>query len=911
MRFTYKFTNLLGTVYHKGNLLFTPDGQTLISPVGNRITFYDLKSNKSETLPIESRYNFTTLALDPKGITLIAVNEPGEALICSLISRRVINRFHFKRPIRDVKFSPNGKYIAVTKENNVFVYLAPKSCTKQYNPFVLEKVFHFSYDETVCLDWTSDSRILAVGGKDMTTKIYAVEKLKNFSVCTLGSHTDSVVGVFFEDKSLDMYTVSKNGILCVWDCNVDLESLVPVDSEEAEEKNDENSEGEDDVGVPKEKRRKTEESSERTYYKRIGRHFIKDVLKKEGDSYLSLTAADYQRNTHIFVAGFSNGAFLLYEMPDCNLIHSLSISSLGIQSVIFNSSGDWIAFGCPGVGQLIVWEWQSETFVLKQQGHFNNMHCLCYSPEGMYIATGGEDGRVKVWDTTTGFCFFTFSEHTSSVTAVTFIQSGKAVISASLDGTARAYDLKRYRNFRTFVTPKEGTQLSCLTADPSGEIVCAGSQLDFEIFVWGMRKGDLLAVLAGHEAPVSGISFSPSEAVLISTSWDKTVRIWDVFENKGSRETINLTSSGLEIAYKPDGNEFAVTTLDGQISFFDVHTAVQLGTIEGRNDLYVGRRETDEVTAKKLMKSQAFNTLCYSADGEYVLAAGVSKYICIYHSAFYALVKRFEVTCNLSFDAVEDFINRRRITDFGNKALIEERMDEEVDAIATPGTKKLDKSTRTFKPQIKVSSVKFSPTGRAWAATTTEGLLIYSFDPDLIFAPLDASVDITPDTIREELHKKDYSNALMKSLGLNEQKIIVEVLESIPADYVENVVFCLPVLYAERLLKFISGQVNRRRHLEFYLLWIEHLLMIHGTKLKNKSLALTPDLTDMERQLLQCGKPFVKMFNEVINDLSYTSVMGKIYEQKAEEETEDNMLMNNEDKDDCHLSSDESVAMES
>lgn len=88
-----------------------------------------------------------------------------------------------------------------------------------------------------------------------------------------------------------------------------------------------------------------------------------------------------------------------------------------------NSSGDWIGFGCSGkntsfslmlclfsrfdlifflnvhivasgMGQLLVWEWQSESYVFKQQGHFNNMASLAYSPDGQYIATGGDDGKV-------------------------------------------------------------------------------------------------------------------------------------------------------------------------------------------------------------------------------------------------------------------------------------------------------------------------------------------------------------------------------------------------------------------------------------------------------------------------------------------------------------------------------------
>lgn len=49
-----------------------------------------------------------------------------------------------------------------------------------------------------------------------------------------------------------------------------------------------------------------------------------------------------------------------------------------------------------GMGQLLVWEWQSESYVFKQQGHFNNMASLAYSPDGQYIATGGDDGKVSV-----------------------------------------------------------------------------------------------------------------------------------------------------------------------------------------------------------------------------------------------------------------------------------------------------------------------------------------------------------------------------------------------------------------------------------------------------------------------------------------------------------------------------------
>jgi periodic tryptophan protein 2 len=52
--------------------------------------------------------------------------------------------------------------------------------------------------------------------------------------------------------------------------------------------------------------------------------------------------------------------------------------------------------------------------------------------------------QVKVWNMSSGFCFVTFTEHTAGITGVTFTQNGQVIISASLDGTVRAFDLNRF-----------------------------------------------------------------------------------------------------------------------------------------------------------------------------------------------------------------------------------------------------------------------------------------------------------------------------------------------------------------------------------------------------------------------------------------------------------------------------------
>ncbi|KAG8535966.1 hypothetical protein GDO81_027385 [Engystomops pustulosus] len=147
--------------------------------------------------------------------------------------------------------------------------------------------------------------------------------------------------------------------------------------------------------------------------------------------------------------------------------------------------------------------------------------------------------------------------------------------------------------------------------------------------------------------------------------------------------------SGLAVTFRPDGGELAVASLDGQITMWDPEKGVQTGSIEGRHDLQFGRKETEKVTAKLSSKGKAFTALCYSADGHALLAAGASRYVCIYHVKEQLLAKKFEISCNYSLDAMEEFLDRRKMTEFGSLALVDDGTgDVDGVALSLPGVRK-------------------------------------------------------------------------------------------------------------------------------------------------------------------------------------------------------------------------------
>jgi hypothetical protein len=66
-------------------------------------------------------------------------------------------RLRTNRHIRSVSFSPDSKHFALTKEDCAFVYKSPGAHTRDYSPFVMERVLKVSLDTSVadpgCLSW--------------------------------------------------------------------------------------------------------------------------------------------------------------------------------------------------------------------------------------------------------------------------------------------------------------------------------------------------------------------------------------------------------------------------------------------------------------------------------------------------------------------------------------------------------------------------------------------------------------------------------------------------------------------------------------------------------------------------------------------------------------------------------------
>jgi periodic tryptophan protein 2 len=776
------------------------------------VSVFDLINNQSYTLPFAHRSNISRIALHPRGHLLLTVDDSGHAILSHFTRRIVLYHFSFKSPASALSFSPTGDHFAIGLGRKIEVWKTPATpgaasdgpeggdAGLEFAPFVKYRQYVGHHDTVQSIRWSGDSRFFLSASKDLTARIWSLDPEPGFTPTVLAGHREAVYAAWFSKDQETIWTISKDGALFQW------QYLPPHDA--------------DPQHINEEDERWR--INNRHYYFQDQAH---------------LTSAAFHPASNLMVAGFSNGIFLLHELPDFSEIHKLSISASTIDTVTINHSGEWLAFGSSALGQLLVWEWQSESYILKQQGHFDSLNALTYSPSGDRVITCADDGKVKVWDTSSGFCIVTFTEHTSGVTACEFAKRGNVLFTASLDGSVRAFDLIRYRCFRTFTAPSR-LSFSSLAVDPSGEVVAAGSLDDFDIHVWSVQTGQLLDQMSGHEGPVSTLAFAPNGGHLVSGSWDRTVRIWSVFGRSQTSEPLQLQSDVLAVTVRPDGRQIAVSSLDGQLTFWSLSEATQESGLDGRRDASGGRKATDRRTAANAAGTKSFGTIAYSADGTVLLAGGNSKFICLYAVETGVLLRKFTVSVNLSLDGTQEFLNSRLLTEAGPRALLDEQgeasdLEDRMDT-SLPGAKKGDAAQRQTAAEVRVPGVTFSPTGRAFCAASTEGLLLYSLDTGAVFDPFDLDIDITPESTIETIRKREWLKALVMAFRLGDLKLVRKAYYAVPISDIGLVVRDLPGVYLDRLLRFVSKECDQSQHLELNLLWAESLLTQHGRLLKER-----------------------------------------------------------------------------
>ena len=230
-------------------------------------------------------------------------------------------------------------------------------------------------------------------------------------------------------------------------------------------------------------------------------------------------------------------------------------------------------------------------------GHINDVYAIAYSPYGCLLASGSWDNTVKVWDLAKGSEVRTLSEHRDPVKAVAFSPDGKLLASSSADKTIKLWKVVELRDSVMFSDTFSGHNESveavafspCKQRDPSGttciewDKLLASSSWDNTIKLWDVDNRKEVRTFSGHTGPVYSVAFSPDGKLLASGSADNTIKLWDIATGREARTLSGHSGPAYSVVFSPDGKSLASGSHDKTIKLWNVDGGSVKSTFSGHD----------------------------------------------------------------------------------------------------------------------------------------------------------------------------------------------------------------------------------------------------------------------------------------------------------------------------------------
>lgn len=156
-----------------------------------------------------------------------------------------------------------------------------------------------------------------------------------------------------------------------------------------------------------------------------------------------LTCLTISADSTLALTGSKDGSVHMVNIITGKVVSSLVSHTDSIECIGFSRSSPWAATGSMDQ-KLIIWDLQHSS-PRSTCDHEDGVTCLTWLGTSKYIVTGCVDGKVRVWDSLSGDCVRTFRGHTEAIQAISVSAHQDFLVSVSLDGTARVFEIADFQ----------------------------------------------------------------------------------------------------------------------------------------------------------------------------------------------------------------------------------------------------------------------------------------------------------------------------------------------------------------------------------------------------------------------------------------------------------------------------------
>jgi COMPASS component SWD3 len=201
-------------------------------------------------------------------------------------------------------------------------------------------------------------------------------------------------------------------------------------------------------------------------------------------------------------------------------------------------------------------------------GHTRGINDLAWSPRAPnLIATASDDKTLRIWDVTRS----SSASHDAGTGTGTGVPPGNTVGSPSV-GTGNNLGDTEANNITDALVEFKGHTNFCFSTkfSPQGNLLVSGS-FDETVKIWDVRTGECVSTLPAHSDPVTGVDFNTDGTCIVSSSHDGLMRVWDVATGECLKTIYAEGNPPVTfVKYSPNGKYVLSGMLDGRLRLWNV-----------------------------------------------------------------------------------------------------------------------------------------------------------------------------------------------------------------------------------------------------------------------------------------------------------------------------------------------------
>jgi WD40 repeat protein len=225
----------------------------------------------------------------------------------------------------------------------------------------------------------------------------------------------------------------------------------------------------------------------------------------------------------------------------------------------------------------------ADSGVLKNNfsGHASFNGVAAYYPATGWLALGGGDGAVRVWDTLERQALVTFEAHSASIAALAFSPDGARLATGSAENQVRVWDWAARAQVAEAQLASPPIKLAFA---PDGGQVAVG--LGEGAALWTLDGSTVQPIQTGEGGASAFLLYAPNGEYLVGGSLQSGLYLWSPADGALISRFPGVLGDRVGMAFSPDGTMLATSVMGGGVSIWNLGTITEQGV--ARADLNVG-----------------------------------------------------------------------------------------------------------------------------------------------------------------------------------------------------------------------------------------------------------------------------------------------------------------------------------